>query len=181
MALFPNGVRITFCFNSRGAGTVFASICFTKAALNLSTCTTTSKRRVGTLHICPGGALQSGQERVMGLTGSLDGSAKRIPSPLAANTTRPHLSHFPAGLRAEEKHGCVPCNPLCNLDAMNGCLRSHSRLHGRGRQPGRAALSDPFLHWLVRLSFLGTGSWEMSPLFFGFCGVLTLRGGGHRV
>jgi len=160
MALFPNGIRVTFCFNSRCAGTVFASICFTNAALNLSTCTTTSKRRVGTLHICPGCAWQSGQERVMGLTGSLDGSAKRIPSPLAANTTRLHLSHFPAGLRAEEKHDCVPCNPVCNLDAINGCLQSHCRLHGKARQPGRAALSHPFLHWLVRLSVLGTGSWR---------------------
>jgi len=160
MALFRSGIRVTFSFNSRCAGPVFASICFTKAALILSTCTTTSKRLVGTLHICPGCALQSGQERLIGLTGCLDGSAQRIPSPLAANTTGLHLSHFPAGLRAEDKPDCVPCHPVCNLDAINGCLQSHCRWHGKVRQPGRAVLSDPFLHWLVRLSVLGTGSWR---------------------
>jgi hypothetical protein len=160
MALFRNGIRVTFCPNSRCASAVFASICFTKACWILSTCTTTSKRRVGILHICPGCALQSGQERVIGLRGSFDRAAKRIPSPLAANSTRLHLSHFPAGLRAEDKHARVPCNPVCNPDAINGCLQSHCRWHGKARQPGRAALSNPFPYWLVRLSALGAGSWR---------------------
>jgi hypothetical protein len=160
MALFRNGIGVTFCSNSRCAGAVFASIWFTKAAWILSTCTTTSKRLVGILHIFPGCALQSGQDRVIGLRGSLDRSAKRIPSPLAANSTRLHPSHFPAGLRAEDKHARVPCNPICNRGAINGCLQSHCRLHRRARQSERAALSNPFLYWLVWLSVLGTGSWR---------------------